>query len=83
MATRATPYSLVYGTEVVLPRKVYLKLAMVAHFNPEDQAKARELDTNLLEERHNITLSNMRKYQMALKSTTIRAWYKESSTSGT
>jgi hypothetical protein len=83
MATRATPFSLVYGMEVVLPPEVYLELARVVHFNPEDQAKARELDTNLLEERHNITLSNMRKYQMALKSTTIRAWYKESSTSGT
>jgi hypothetical protein len=67
MATRATPFSLVYGMEVVLPPEVYLELAMVVHFNPEDQAKARELDTNLLEERHNTTLSNMRKYQMALK----------------
>jgi hypothetical protein len=39
----------------------------VAHFNPEDQAEARELDTNLLEERHNTALSNVRKYQAALK----------------
>jgi hypothetical protein len=39
----------------------------VAHFNPEDQAQARELDANLLEERHNTTLSNVRKYQAALK----------------
>jgi hypothetical protein len=38
----------------------------VAHFNLEDQAEARELDTNLLEERRNTTLSNVRKYQMAL-----------------
>jgi hypothetical protein len=50
-----------------LPPEVYLKLARVAHFNPEDQAEARELDANLLEERHNTTLSNARKYQMALK----------------
>jgi hypothetical protein len=66
-ATRATPFSLVYGAKVVLPPKVYLKSARVAHFDPEDQAKARELDTNLLEERRNTTLSNVRKYQMALK----------------
>jgi hypothetical protein len=38
----------------------------VAHFNPEDQAEAIELDTNLLEERRNTTLSNVRKYQAAL-----------------
>jgi hypothetical protein len=38
----------------------------VAHFNPEDQAEAIELDTNLLEERRNTTLSNVRKYQTAL-----------------
>jgi transposase InsO family protein len=66
-ATRVTPFSLPYGMEVVLPPEVYLKSARVAHFNLEDQAKARELDANLLEERHNIALSNVRKYQAALK----------------
>jgi hypothetical protein len=50
-----------------LPPEVYLKLARVAYFHPEDQAEARELDANLLEERRNTTLSNARKYQMALK----------------
>jgi hypothetical protein len=39
----------------------------VAHFKPEDQAEARELDANLLEERRNTALSNVHKYQMALK----------------
>jgi hypothetical protein len=66
-ATRDTPFSLVYGAEAVLPPEIYLKSARVAHFNPEDQAEARELDTNLLEERRNTTLSNMHKYQAALK----------------
>jgi transposase InsO family protein len=66
-ATRDTPFSLVYGAEAVLPPKIYLKLARVAHFNPEDQAKARELYANLLEERRNTALSNGRKYQAALK----------------
>jgi hypothetical protein len=51
-----------------LPPEIYLELARVAYFNPEDQAKARELDVNLLEERRNTTLSNVRKYQTALKS---------------
>jgi hypothetical protein len=50
-----------------LPPEVNLKSARVAHFNPEDQAEARELDVNLLEERRNTTLSNVRKYQTALK----------------
>jgi hypothetical protein len=61
------PFSLVYGAKVVLPPEVYLKSTRVAHFNPEDQAKARELDANLLEERCNTALSNVRKYQTALK----------------
>jgi hypothetical protein len=39
----------------------------VVHFNPEDHAKARELDVNLLEERRNTILSNVRRYQTALK----------------
>jgi hypothetical protein len=82
-ATRATPFSLVYGAEAVLPPEVYLESARVAHFNPEDQAEASELDANLLEEMHNTALSNVRRYQTVLKSTTIRAWYKESYISGT
>jgi hypothetical protein len=66
-ATRATPFSLVYGAEAVLPSEVYLKSARVVHFNPEDQAEARELDINLLEGRRNTALSNVRKYQSVLK----------------
>jgi hypothetical protein len=66
-ATRAMPFSLVDGTEAVLPPEVYLESVRVAHFNLEDQAEARELDANLLEEWHNTTLSNMHKYQTALK----------------
>jgi hypothetical protein len=65
--TRDTHFSLVYGAEAVLPPKIYLKSARAAHFNPEDQVEARELDASLLEERHNTTLSNVRKYQAALK----------------
>jgi hypothetical protein len=66
-ATRDTPFSLVYGAEAVLPPEINLKSARVTHLNPEDQAEARELDANLLEERRNTTLSNARKYQVALK----------------
>jgi hypothetical protein len=50
-----------------LPPEIYLELARVAYFNLEDQAEARELDVNLLEERRNTTLSNVHKYQAALK----------------
>jgi hypothetical protein len=66
-ATRDTPFSVVYGAEAVLPPEIYLKLVRVAHFNPEDQTKTREVDANLLEERHNTALSNVHKYQAALK----------------
>jgi hypothetical protein len=66
-ATRVTPFSLVYGAEVVLSPKVYLEAARVVHFNPEDQIEARELDANLLGEKHNTSLSNVCKYQTDLK----------------
>jgi transposase InsO family protein len=66
-ATRDTPFNLVYGAEVVLPPEIYLESTSVAHFNVEDEAEVRELDANLLEERRNTTLSNMRKYQASLK----------------
>jgi hypothetical protein len=39
----------------------------VAHFNAEDQAEARGLDSNLLEERRNTSLANVRKYQESVK----------------
>jgi hypothetical protein len=62
-----TPFNLVYGAEAVLPPEIYLESARVAHFNAKDQADARELGSGLLEERHNIILANVRKYQASLK----------------
>jgi hypothetical protein len=46
----------------VLPSEIYLESTRVAHFNAKYQAEARELDSNLLEERHNTILTNMQKY---------------------
>jgi hypothetical protein len=66
-AIRNTPFNLVYRVDAVLPPKIYLESIRVAHFNVEDQAEARELDSNLLEERRNTTLPNMQKYQESLK----------------
>jgi hypothetical protein len=51
----------------VLPPEIYLESARVAHFNTEDQTLARGLDFDLLEERRNTTLANVRKYQASLK----------------
>jgi hypothetical protein len=50
-ATRDTPFNLVYGADVILPPKIYLESARVAHFASERQAEAKELDSDLLEER--------------------------------
>jgi hypothetical protein len=66
-AIRDTSFNLVYGADAVLPLEFYLESARVAHFNVQDQAEARELDSNLLEERRNTTLANVRKYQESLK----------------
>jgi hypothetical protein len=66
-ATRDTPFNLVYGADVVLPPKIYLESTRVAHFDAEHQAEARELDSDLLEERRNMSLINVRRYQESLK----------------
>jgi hypothetical protein len=66
-ATRDTHFNLVYGADVVLPPEIYLESVRVVHFNVKDQAEARELDSNLLEEWRNTTLANVRKYQESLK----------------
>jgi hypothetical protein len=67
IATRDTPFNLIYGADAVLPPEIYLESTRVAHFNVEDQVEARELDSNLLEERHNTALAKVRKYQESLK----------------
>jgi hypothetical protein len=61
-----TPFNLVYRADTVLPPEIYFELARVAHFDLERQAEARELDSNLLEERHNAPLINVQKYQESL-----------------
>jgi hypothetical protein len=66
-ATRDTLFNLVYGADVVLPPVIYLESTRVTYFNVEDQAKTRELDSNLLEEKCNIALANIQKYQESLK----------------
>jgi transposase InsO family protein len=66
-ATRDTPFNLVYGPDAVLPPEIYLKSESVAHFNAESQVEAGKLDSNLLEEKRNTTLANVRKYQESLK----------------
>jgi hypothetical protein len=62
-AIRDTHFNLVCGANVVLPPEIYLESASVTHFNVENQAEARELDSNLLEERRNTALANVQKYQ--------------------
>jgi uncharacterized protein involved in tolerance to divalent cations len=66
-ATKDTPFNLVYGADVVLPPEIYLELTRVAYINAEDQEEARELDSNLLEERLNTALAIVWKSQESLK----------------
>jgi hypothetical protein len=61
-ATTDTPFQIVYGADAVLALEIYLESARVAHFNAEDQAEARELDSNLLEEKCNTASANVQKY---------------------
>jgi hypothetical protein len=41
------PFNLVYGADAVLPPKIFLESARVAHFDEENQEEARQLDSNL------------------------------------
>jgi hypothetical protein len=66
-AAKDTPFNLVYGADAVLPPEIYLESVRLVHFIIENQAEARELDSNLLEERHNTVLANVCKYQESLK----------------
>jgi transposase InsO family protein len=66
-ATRDTHFNLVYGVDAVLPLEIYLESTRVTHFNVEDQTEAIELDSNLLEEKSNTALANVRKYQESQK----------------
>jgi hypothetical protein len=66
-ATRDTPFNLVYGADAVLPSEIYIKSVRVAHFNEENQTEVRKFDSNLLEEKCNIALTNVLKYQESLK----------------
>jgi transposase InsO family protein len=59
--TKDMPFNLIYGAGAVLPPEIYFKSARVAQFNEEDQDESRQVDANLLEERRNTTLSNVRK----------------------
>jgi hypothetical protein len=66
-ASRDIPFNLVYGADAVLPLEIYLESTRVVHFNAEDQTEVREFDSNMLEERRNIALANVRKYIESLK----------------
>jgi hypothetical protein len=65
--TKDTPFNLVYGANTVLPPEIYLESAQVAHFNEENQIEARELDSNLLEEKCSTALANVWKYHESRK----------------
>jgi hypothetical protein len=65
--TKDTSLNLVYGADALLPPEIYVESARVSHFNAEDQTDARDLDSNLLEERRNTSLPNVQKYQESMK----------------
>lgn len=45
-----TPYTMVYGSEVVSPAELALPTALVDMFNDEHNAKLRSIDLDFLEE---------------------------------
>jgi transposase InsO family protein len=60
-ATRYMPFNLLYGADVILSCEIYLQSARVTYFDSKHQAETRELDSILLEERHNTALINVQK----------------------
>jgi hypothetical protein len=61
--TRDTLFHLLYGADAILTPEIYLKSARMAQFNEADQdeERERELDANLLEEKQNKALANVKK----------------------
>jgi hypothetical protein len=66
-ATKDTSFHLVYVVDALLPPEIYLESARVTQFNEADQDEAKELDANLLEEKRNKALANVKKYNEFLK----------------
>jgi transposase InsO family protein len=60
-ATRYMPFNLLYRADVILSCEIYLQSARVTYFDSKHQAETRELDSILLEERHNTALINVQK----------------------
>jgi transposase InsO family protein len=58
-ATRDTPFHLVYRVNAVLPSEIFFESARIAQLNKADQDEARELDSNLIEEKRNKALANV------------------------
>ncbi|RDX97738.1 hypothetical protein CR513_19447, partial [Mucuna pruriens] len=71
-STRATPYSLVYGTEAVLPVEVeipFLKVLAEEEFDESEWVQSRLDQLNLIEEKHLTDVCHGQLYQQRMKNT--------------
>jgi hypothetical protein len=62
-----TPFSLVYGSEVVLPTEVEYKSFCVQHFNEEQSEDSRVDDLTKLEELREVMFIQLKKHQQAMR----------------
>jgi hypothetical protein len=72
-ATKDTLFHLMCGVDVVLPPEIFLESARLVQFNEANQDEAREVDANISQEKCNIVLANVWKYQESLKHLYIKS----------
>ncbi|KAJ0870487.1 putative nucleotidyltransferase, Hydrolase [Helianthus annuus] len=73
-STGETPFSLVYGSEAVIPAEIGLPSPRMTAVNSIDNEAERRLDLDLLEERREIARIREAKYKTQLKGTTTQGF---------
>ena len=62
-ATQETPFSLVYGSEAVIPSETVVATQRIQQYNPDGNEVARVYDLELLEDKRDKALANILRYQ--------------------
>ncbi|GKC36034.1 hypothetical protein Tco_1048418, partial [Tanacetum coccineum] len=66
-SNRETPFSLVYGSEVVAPIEISVETKQVQEFDPKENEKRRQEDLYILEERREMALIKDAHYKPKLE----------------
>ncbi|GKE03970.1 reverse transcriptase domain-containing protein [Tanacetum coccineum] len=68
-SNRETPFSLVYGSEAVIPIEISIEIRKIQDFDPKQNEKRRREDLDILEEKREIALIKEAHYKQKLEDT--------------